>query len=80
MAAIGPTTAEALVNAGIQVDASANKPNSESLLLLAGQARKTSTASVPAFNIIILFPFIKICERTLCAVLVTSILNNYFVL
>ena len=32
VAAIGPTTAEALVNAGIQVDTTANKPNAESLV------------------------------------------------
>lgn len=32
VAAIGPTTAEALVNAGIQVDTTASKPNAESLV------------------------------------------------
>ena len=32
VAAIGPTTAEALANAGIQVDATASKPNAESLV------------------------------------------------
>ena len=41
VAAIGPTTAEALVNAGIQVDASANKPNSESLVQAIRQAGQT---------------------------------------
>ena len=41
VAAIGPTTAEALVNAGVQVDASANKPNSESLVQAIRQAGQT---------------------------------------
>lgn len=33
VAAIGPTTAEALANAGVQVEATAGKPNPESLVL-----------------------------------------------
>ena len=32
VAAIGPTTAEALVNTGAQVDVMASKPNAESLV------------------------------------------------
>ena len=32
VAAIGPTTAEALASAGVQVDATSSKPNAESLV------------------------------------------------